>query len=90
MQRLSYDMSPLQELKVPIIWLIGGPGTGRDTQSAILEDFYGFDVIKIGSLLRQHASNETDRGRVIKENIEKKVKIIPDVIRFHISFIDLY
>ncbi|XP_017773808.1 PREDICTED: adenylate kinase-like [Nicrophorus vespilloides] len=80
MQRLCYDMSPLTDAKLPIIWLIGAPGTGRDTQAAILEDFYSFDVLKISSLLKQHATNETDRGRVIKENFMKKNKLIPDTI----------
>ncbi|XP_065172139.1 adenylate kinase isoenzyme 1-like isoform X2 [Atheta coriaria] len=80
MQRLSYDLSALQDIKVPYIWLVGAMGCGRNVQAESMQQNYGFEVIKISNLLRANATNDTDRGRVIKENLDLKNGYIPNTI----------
>ncbi|XP_067828917.1 adenylate kinase isoenzyme 5-like [Heptranchias perlo] len=60
---------PLQEkLKVTkIIFVIGGPGSGKGSQCVKMMEKYGYTHLSTGNLLRKEISNETDRGNKIKK-----------------------
>lgn len=40
------------ETKVPIIWVLGGPGSGKGTQCAKIVEKFGFSHFSTGDLLR--------------------------------------
>uniref|UniRef100_UPI00398E5C86 adenylate kinase isoenzyme 5-like n=1 Tax=Pristiophorus japonicus TaxID=55135 RepID=UPI00398E5C86 len=60
---------PLQEkLKVTkIIFVIGGPGSGKGSQCVKMMEKYGFTHLSTGNLLRKEISNETERGNKIRK-----------------------
>ncbi|KYB27609.1 adenylate kinase isoenzyme 1 isoform X2 [Tribolium castaneum] len=80
MQRLRYDMTPIKSKYLPIIWLVGPPGSGRNTQGKMLSENLEFSHIKVADLLREEADNDTDRGRLINEALHHRSKKIPDSI----------
>ena len=47
---------PKCEFKVPIIWILGGPGSGKGTQCAKMVQEFGFTHISSGDLLRKEVS----------------------------------
>lgn len=44
--------APIQEIQVPIIWVLGGPGSGKGTQCDKIVAKYGFTHLSSGDLLR--------------------------------------
>lgn len=59
-----------------ILFLIGGPGSGKGTQSEkIIEDFNA-GYMSSGDLLRKEAAQDTDLGRQIAETM-KEGKLLP-------------
>ncbi|XP_069508988.1 adenylate kinase isoenzyme 1-like isoform X2 [Ambystoma mexicanum] len=59
-----------------IIFLIGGPGAGKDIQCERLVAKYGFTHMCMGDLLRVEASFPTSRGRQIRD-IMQRGDIVP-------------
>ncbi|GCC18519.1 hypothetical protein chiPu_0020825, partial [Chiloscyllium punctatum] len=56
------------KLKVTkIIFIIGGPGSGKGSQCEKMMEKYGFTHLSTGNLLRKEISNETERGNKIKK-----------------------
>ncbi|KAF2884772.1 hypothetical protein ILUMI_21379 [Ignelater luminosus] len=81
LQRLQYDMTPIKSNPVPIVWLVGPPGSGRTTQGQALSENLGFENIKISNLLKDEAEKETDRGRIIKDSMSNnQSKKLPDTL----------
>ncbi|XP_044266729.1 adenylate kinase isoenzyme 1-like isoform X2 [Tribolium madens] len=80
MQRLRYDMTPIKSKYLPIVWLVGPPGSGRNTQAKMLSENLQFSHIKVADLLREEADKDTDRGRLINEALHHRAKKIPDCI----------
>ena len=80
MQRLCYDMTPIKSRSLPIVWLVGPPGSGRTTQSKMLSENLDFAHIKVAELLRNEAEKDTDRGRLINEALHHRAKKVPDSI----------
>lgn len=80
MQRLRYDMTPIKSRSLPIIWLVGPPGSGRNTQAKMLSENLEFSHIKVAEILREEADKDTDRGRLINEALHHRSKKIPDSI----------
>lgn len=61
-----------------IIFMIGGPGSGKDVQSIRLASKYDFSHVAIGELLREEASRSTSKGKAIRE-ILLKGALVPSV-----------
>ncbi|XP_038596418.1 adenylate kinase isoenzyme 1-like isoform X2 [Tachyglossus aculeatus] len=59
-----------------IIFVIGGPGSGKSTQCKNIARKYGFHHVALGDLLRQAGSEATSRGRQI-DDIMKKGLLLP-------------
>ncbi|EMP29648.1 Adenylate kinase isoenzyme 1, partial [Chelonia mydas] len=59
-----------------IIFVIGGPGSGKGTQCERLAAKYQFQHLGLGSLLRAEASQPTRQGRQIKD-IMMKGALVP-------------
>ncbi|VTJ68663.1 Hypothetical predicted protein [Marmota monax] len=50
-----------------IIFVVGGPGCGKETQCKNMATKYGFCHVGLGQLLRQEAQKSTHRGRQIRD-----------------------
>ncbi|XP_048474009.1 adenylate kinase isoenzyme 1-like [Rhincodon typus] len=64
----SFKETSSEKLKVTkIIFVIGGPGSGKGSQCEKMMEKYGFTHLSTGNLLRKEISNETERGNKIKK-----------------------
>jgi UMP-CMP kinase len=62
---------------VTVVYILGGPGSGKGTQSAHLVDDYGFTHLSAGDLLRAEQDREgSEYGQMIKNYI-KNGAIVP-------------
>uniref|UniRef100_A0A1B0AIF9 Adenylate kinase isoenzyme 1 n=1 Tax=Glossina pallidipes TaxID=7398 RepID=A0A1B0AIF9_GLOPL len=50
-------------LKVPIIWVLGGPGSGKGTQCDKIVQKYGFVHLSTGDLLRAEVASGSPKGK---------------------------
>lgn len=63
--------------EVCVVFILGGPGSGKGTQSAHLVEDYGFTHLSAGDLLREEQDREgSEYGQMIKDYI-KDGKIVP-------------
>jgi len=60
----------------PIIWVLGGPGSGKGTQCARLVEKYGFIHLSSGDLLRDEVASGSPLGTTLQE-IMKKGELVP-------------
>ncbi|KIV94318.1 hypothetical protein PV10_02094 [Exophiala mesophila] len=57
--------------KVTVVYILGGPGSGKGTQSEYLVRDYGFVHLSAGDLLRAEQDNENSQyGQLIKDYIK--------------------
>jgi len=68
----STNVSPaFDPTKVTVVYMLGGPGSGKGTQSANLVRDYGFVHLSAGDLLREEQDNEGSKyGQLIKDYIK--------------------
>lgn len=63
--------------KVTVVYILGGPGSGKGTQSAHLVQDYGFMHMSAGDLLRAEQDRQGSQyGQMIKDYL-KEGKIVP-------------
>ena len=63
--------------KITVVYMLGGPGSGKGTQSAYLVRDYGFTHLSAGDLLREEQDRPgSEHGQEIKDYI-KEGKIVP-------------
>lgn len=77
-QRIDYDMTPLKTKTLPVIWLVGPPGSGRQTQAEIMAKHLNYENVRVAQLLRTEALKDTDRGKIVKDCLGGSKKV-PDV-----------
>lgn len=63
--------------KAPIIWILGGPGSGKGTQCARIVEKYGFSHFSTGDLLRAEVASGTDKGKELAD-IMKRGDLVPN------------
>lgn len=75
---ISTNTTPIFDIeKVTVVYILGGPGSGKGTQSAHLVQDYGFIHLSAGDLLRAEQEREdSEYGQLIKDYI-KDGKIVP-------------
>ena len=57
--------------KVNVIFVIGGPGSGKGTQCAMIKDKYKYDHLSTGDILRKIVSEEKIEGwQALKEKMD--------------------
>ncbi|EAX06378.1 adenylate kinase 5, isoform CRA_b [Homo sapiens] len=56
--------------KCKIIFIIGGPGSGKGTQCEKLVEKYGFTHLSTGELLREELASESERSKLIRDIME--------------------
>ncbi|CEF69593.1 Adenylate kinase isoenzyme 1 [Strongyloides ratti] len=63
----NIDLSSLKKANVPIIFIVGGPGSGKGTQCDKIVAKYGFTHISSGDLLREELKSGSERaGELLK------------------------
>merc|ERR1739847_56166 len=64
-------------MDTPIIWLVGGPGSGKGTQCDRIVGKFGFTHLSSGELLRGEALSGTPRGMQLFRVMEQGL-LVPD------------
>ena len=74
----SANVSPaFDPNEITVVYILGGPGSGKGTQSANLVRDYGFKHLSAGDLLREEQDREgSEFGQMIKDYI-KEGQIVP-------------
>uniref|UniRef100_G3X212 Adenylate kinase 1 n=1 Tax=Sarcophilus harrisii TaxID=9305 RepID=G3X212_SARHA len=54
-----------------IIFVVGGPGSGKGTQCEKIVEKYGYTHLSTGDLLREEVSSGSERGKKLSEIMEK-------------------
>ncbi|KAK9713870.1 hypothetical protein RND81_06G056300 [Saponaria officinalis] len=62
--------------KVTVIFVLGGPGSGKGTQCANIVQNYGYTHLSAGDLLRAEIKSGSENGTMI-QNMIKEGKIVP-------------
>ena len=71
LERKNIDKTPLKDAKLPVIWVLGGPGSGKGTQCDKIVSKYGYTHLSSGDLLRAEVQSGSDRGKILTEIMEK-------------------
>ena len=78
----TFSMSnPINEKK--IIFLLGGPGSGKGTVSERIRSKYNVGYMCAGDLLRKEAKQDTEFGRDLAEQL-RLGKIVPQEVTFRL------
>lgn len=63
----------------PIVFVLGGPGSGKGTQCTKLKRDFNFEQVCVGDLLRREAARETPLGKSVAD-IMQRGEIVPGKI----------
>ncbi|KAG5882987.1 hypothetical protein JTB14_004326 [Gonioctena quinquepunctata] len=84
-ERIQYDLSPIHNKNLPIIWMTGQQNTGKKTHGNFMEEKYNFEILHVTELLRKEANKDTKRGGLIKDalTVNKNVddRIVLDLLK---------
>uniref|UniRef100_A0A0E0GDL0 adenylate kinase n=1 Tax=Oryza nivara TaxID=4536 RepID=A0A0E0GDL0_ORYNI len=69
----------LGDKKVTVVFVLGGPGSGKGTQCANIVEHFGFIHLSAGDLLRAEIKSGSENGTMI-ENMIKEGKIVPSEV----------
>ncbi|KAK1273974.1 UMP-CMP kinase [Acorus gramineus] len=65
--------------KVTVVFVLGGPGSGKGTQCANIVKYFGFTHLSAGDLLRAEIKSGSENGTMI-QNMIKEGKIVPSEV----------
>ncbi|KAK1306347.1 UMP-CMP kinase [Acorus calamus] len=65
--------------KVTVVFVLGGPGSGKGTQCANIVKNFGFTHLSAGDLLRAEIKSGSENGTMI-QNMIKEGKIVPSEV----------
>lgn len=66
--------------KVPIIWVLGGPGCGKGTQCERIVAKYKFSHLSTGDLLRAEVASGSPKGKELQDTMSKGGLVSNDVV----------
>eukprot|EP00096_Caligus_rogercresseyi_P010566 TRINITY_DN38_c0_g1_i1.p1 TRINITY_DN38_c0_g1~~TRINITY_DN38_c0_g1_i1.p1 ORF type:complete len:193 (+),score=56.99 TRINITY_DN38_c0_g1_i1:76-654(+) len=75
---MSKDKSVLD--KIPIVWIVGGPGSGKGTHCESIMVKYGFTHLSTGDLLRIEVMSGTDRGLKLYKIMSEGEKVPNNIV----------
>ncbi|KAF9626386.1 hypothetical protein IFM89_033205 [Coptis chinensis] len=67
------------EKKVKVVFVLGGPGSGKGTQCTNIVEHFGFTHLSAGDLLREEIKSGSENGTMI-QNMIKEGKIVPSEV----------
>jgi UMP-CMP kinase len=65
--------------KRKVIFVVGGPGTGKGTQCALISEKYGYTHLSAGDLLRQEISSGSELGEKLKQILAEGKLVSSDI-----------
>lgn len=71
--------SLFNDKKVTVVFVLGGPGSGKGTQCANIVEHFGFTHLSAGDLLRAEIKSGSENGTMI-QNMIKEGKIVPSEV----------
>ncbi|KAL3537149.1 hypothetical protein ACH5RR_000515 [Cinchona calisaya] len=71
--------SLLTDKKVTVVFVLGGPGSGKGTQCANIVQHFGYIHLSAGDLLRAEIKSGSENGTMIQNMIEEG-KIVPSEV----------
>ena len=69
----------LADLNPTVVFVLGGPGSGKGTQCANIVEHFGFTHLSAGDLLRAEIKSGSENGTMIS-NMIKEGKIVPSEV----------
>ncbi|KAF5469908.1 hypothetical protein F2P56_010466 [Juglans regia] len=69
----------VSEKKPTVVFVLGGPGSGKGTQCANIVQHFGYTHLSAGDLLRAEISSGSENGTMI-QNMMKEGKIVPSEV----------
>ncbi|KAI5642191.1 hypothetical protein M9H77_00061 [Catharanthus roseus] len=70
------DGSLPNQKKMKVVFVVGGPGSGKGTQCEKIVQHYGYTHLSTGDLLRKEIKTGSENGTMI-QNIMKEGKLVP-------------
>ncbi|KAG1359372.1 UMP-CMP kinase 4 [Cocos nucifera] len=67
------------EKKITVVFVLGGPGSGKGTQCANIVKHFGFTHLSAGDLLRAEIKSGSENGTMI-QNMIREGKIVPSEV----------
>ncbi|XP_071052474.1 adenylate kinase isoenzyme 1 isoform X2 [Onthophagus taurus] len=74
------SVSSQPKIDVPIIWVLGGPGSGKGTQCERIVQKYGFVHLSSGDLLRDEVKSGSPRGKELTAIMESGALVPLEVV----------
>ncbi|XP_073155856.1 UMP-CMP kinase 3-like [Henckelia pumila] len=68
-----------QNKSVTVVFVLGGPGSGKGTQCANIVEHFGYTHLSAGDLLRAEIKSGSENGNMI-DNMIKEGKIVPSEV----------
>ncbi|XP_034235940.1 adenylate kinase isoenzyme 1-like [Thrips palmi] len=78
--RSSVDAQCLRRSLVPIVFIIGGPGSGKGVQSDLIAKRFGLTHLSVGDLVRQEIRAGSGVGRFVAPIVEAGEEVPKEVI----------
>ncbi|KAG6454000.1 adenylate kinase isoenzyme 1 isoform X2 [Manduca sexta] len=75
----AYQRAPIDTSKKPIVWVLGGPGSGKGTQCEKIIAKYGFTHLSTGDLLRAEVKSGSERAKCLTAIMERG-ELVPNEI----------
>ncbi|XP_004929167.1 adenylate kinase isoenzyme 1 isoform X2 [Bombyx mori] len=72
-------MAPIDTSKKSIVWVLGGPGSGKGTQCDKIVAKYGFTHLSTGDLLRAEVKSGSERAKCLTAIMERG-ELVPNEI----------
>lgn len=76
---VAIEEGSLTEKKPTVVFVLGGPGSGKGTQCANIVQHFGFTHLSAGDLLRAEIKSGSENGTMI-QNMIKEGKIVPSEV----------
>ncbi|XP_022147099.1 UMP-CMP kinase 3-like [Momordica charantia] len=77
--KLQETNGSLAEKKPTVVFVLGGPGSGKGTQCANIIEHFGYSHLSAGDLLRAEIKSGSENGTMI-QNMIKEGKIVPSEV----------
>nr|XP_032530108.1 adenylate kinase isoenzyme 1 isoform X1 [Danaus plexippus plexippus] len=71
---------PIDSNKTPIVWVLGGPGSGKGTQCEKIIAKYGFTHLSTGDLLRAEVKSGSERAKTLTAIMERGELVPNDIV----------
>lgn len=68
------------DVMVPIIWMLGGPGSGKGTQCKLIKKRYDYTHLSTGDLLRAEVASGSPRGAELQEIMSKGELVSNEIV----------